>query len=132
MLLLPAVGVAVTIAVCAWSASVLTDAERYVSAVAPLCGNRWTSAIAAFVMCRRVARVIGPHGAVRLHPILRGVVSTGANSRVAAAAWVNGNLLLHRHRRIVRIGPLPRSANPVVMLMLAAAGRFTALVSGSR
>lgn len=130
MTVLVVVGVVGIVAAAgAWSARVLTDPDRYVAAVAPLCGDRRTSAIAAFVLRRRLQRIVGRPAAARLHPLLSRMIAAGSRSPVAVAGWRTANRALHRHRRVVRLGRLPRIANSPLLVLTAAAGRLAAITS---
>lgn len=129
MTLLVVIGVGVIAAFGIWSARLLADPDRYVAAVSQLCGDRRTSALAAYLVRRRLRRMIGRPAAARLHPLVSRLITTGASSPVTNAAWRSANRALHRHRRVVRLGRLPRAANGPLMVLTAAAGRVVALTS---
>ena len=119
----------VALAVGTWSVRLLNDPDRYVAAVAPLCGHRRTSALATVVLRRRLEQFVGRPAANRLHPLLSRVVTSGARSPIAITAWRAGNRVLHRHRRVVRLGRLPRVATGPVMVMTAIAGKVAGITS---
>lgn len=129
MTLLVVTGIVAVTVVSAWSIRLLSDPDRYVAAVSQLCGDRRTSALAAYLVRRRLRRIIGRPAAARLHPLVSRLITTGASSPVTNAAWRTANRALHRHRRVVRLGRLPRAANGPLMVLAAAAGRVAALTS---
>ena len=78
---------------------------------------------------RRLEQFVGRPAANRLHPLLSRVVTSGARSPIAITAWRAGNRVLHRHRRVVRLGRLPRVATGPVMVMTAIAGKVAGITS---
>ncbi len=129
MTLLVVTGIVAVTVVSTWSIRLLSDPDRYVAAVSPLCGDRRTSALAAYLVRRRLRVLVGRPAAARLHPFVSRLLTTGAASPVTNAAWRVANRALHRNRRVVRLGRLPRAANGPLMVLTAAAGRVAAVTS---